>query len=835
MIQLGSGAWGLMSVQVDRGSHTERNNPGIFLIDQLQVAKNVQQSPRYRSPADLRGVTIDPGVNVSGMVMLTERPAAGGNFSSALDADASAAPSPTFATTNVKIDRKVRTKEDLPPDTPIGMTFEIPANQVNNADFILGMHFGGPVSSDKRGSYYLSFRGDGYCILSEQVDTSDGWQALHSFVYCAPNEIAGAHTVLITPHRDVKGGGLIDFQVNRVGGYAGALNLLTSYHQPQARPVHWTYTIKGFKDPLPDGSQRVNVIGRGPLRIDARQDIRTWYQPSVLKYLSPGLLIDYPFFIPWAATGDLTILWNAVIPDGCSIVGRLFDASTAAELTQTASGDNYATYTPTADQPFYYATFEFNTNTDADRTPLLWGYSVTQDSVYAATTVSTFTVPSDGGILRSVSFTGPEKDPTHETGQMLVEDPANIIARLNNRAGIPFTLSTTYDPTDLTKESVLGSGYITRATATRRGTAAPVGFGGNRGGRVFPAQGWRQYELTTVGEWKRLQESLTFVRLDLQMSPDVDPADMSGFTLLPYKVTDVCRLMIGWAGYPDTMIDVPDNPTRFFQGGTHDGLLIEPLTSIGDWVVKILREYLGWFLIWDANAGTMGMWRVRPPTLPDGSGNYTPLASFTTSAPSGTMAVHPSSYDGRAASASPGPYVGTSGQIASAPILKRKAQSTLKTYVKEAEANAILVTGTGALLPNGAGQWRNSQFAVNVNAFNLPGATVADGSNPDYAGGYFKPLAVYDPTLFHQTPVDFLTRRYYDISVHAIKMAEFEAPLVLVVDPTDTMQANPRPLRYYDPIKINGSDWLVRSCNLFYTKGNFQYMRLECEAPREVS
>ncbi len=479
-------------------------------------------------------------------------------------------------------------------------------------------------------------------VLMEKTSAAPGWKILQSWLYAAPNHVAGAHTVLIQPHRNSTGGAYIDFIVYSSAGRGQSGGLVTSYVAPQSVTGYHTYRLKGYKQVAQAGENagivRKSVTGAGPFRVDHRQDVRPWFQPSLLKYLSPGVLVDWPFCVQFisSASNDLTLSWDAVVPTGCTLVGKIYDASTNAELTLLSSTANSATYHVHGGQPFYFVAFTLTTNTDHSQTPTLWSYTVAQNSTYAVVTGIETQVPRDGGILRSASFTGGEKDPTHESGQFVVEDPANVVSKLNTRAEIPYRYEVTYDPNDQTKWVCLSSGYITRATATHKGGKGRTGLSGVSA-RNFPAYGWRSFEVTSVGEWLRLQASPLLIRINVAQSPDKDPgnADVS----LPYKITDVVRQMIGYAGYQSTQIDVPDLPIRFFVGasGAASSFLIEPGVSIGDWIVKTLRDYLGWFLVWDANAGTGGMWRVRQPALPDGSGNYANLATFRTGADAGKL------------------------------------------------------------------------------------------------------------------------------------------------------------------------------------------------------
>jgi hypothetical protein len=108
----------------------------------------------------------------------------------------------------------------------------------------------------------------------------------------------------------------------------------------------------------------------------------------------------------------------------------------------------------------------------------------------------------------------------------------------------------------------------------------------------------------------------------------------------------------------------------------------------------------------------------------------------------------------------------------------------------------------------------------------------ADPTHPDYIG-YEVPLLYIDPNLSTEAAVKWIARRLYDVMAHAIKGIRFTAPLLLVTDSSDTYQKRPRMLRYYDPVLVDGIQFLVRSCNPSYKKDGMQFATYELEAPRE--
>jgi hypothetical protein len=249
-----------------------------------------------------------------------------------------------------------------------------------------------------------------------------------------------------------------------------------------------------------------------------------------------------------------------------------------------------------------------------------------------------------------------------------------------------------------------------------------------------------------------------------------------------------------------------------------------PFSAIGDYIQRILRDYLGAYLLWDANAtggGLRGMWRARlGPRVNPGDA---PLWSFTNSAPSPAAGV---TISGRSES-----YLARTSPI---------HRGTFRTYVVPPEANALLVTTTGDLLPNKA-QTNLTQWLVNYRSYNPPGGpglAVPGPNNPDYLGR-FVPLVITDPAVApgktpaeRQAALDLFTRRIFNIACRATKMAEWQSELVLVADASDTLLDRKRPLRYGDFIRIDGFDFILRSCNPSFKKDTVQLASYSAEVFR---
>ncbi len=822
-----SGAWTIKALQDEQHYVHERddNQSAVIVAPQWNLVNAFQTRYVFRAPTDLQGVTVGPNVSNSGDPFLQKTVPAGQTWNRSHAADIAAYGQPTFKTFNVPVDRVAITTATYQADQGYYFRVKVPGTDMHSPDVLCVLYFGGPATPYGHGQYGLILQGDGQAELHERIANEPGgtmnWAFRARFRYSEPHRVCNhLHTFRVFPHRKPDGGGYIEFRMG-VSGAAPTLSLVNSYHSGPARPLTYLFEVLA----PPAGTTRPNVTGQGVARVDQRRDQRPMWQLSLLRYFATATLVDLAFAVPFYVTGrnDLVLVWRADIPSGTSVVGKLFDAVTHDELELVEDGTAaspplpYRTYRVARNQSHYHVKFTLSSNTARTLTPVLWSYRVQRESWIEELDDGEFS-PS---ILRQVSISGPEQDPSHETAQVEIEDPTNALTTLRARASIRTRIQTRYDPADATKHSVLFDGYAQRINALKKGTTSRRGFGGAGEVVLYPSAEWRNFHATFMGMWQRLHEALAFARVPLALDPNAEPA--ADGTQPPYKVTDVVRSMLQWAGFPEDQIDVPDAPIRFFPvPGNDEALIIEPTVNVGEFVTKALKDYLGWFLIWDGNAGTRGKWRARGPSIAP----YTNLIHFVKSPTgAGKLSMRPESY-------------GTAGWWGNAPVTVPIRKGTFSTYVKPPEANAVLVTGTGQLLPNKGGQFRLSQWAVNKYSYNFytdeDGNTVqtADPDHPDYLGR-FVPLIVIDPTLQTQEAVDWTTRRYYDFTAHAIKMTEpFQAPLPLITVAGDTHQTKPRPPRYYDPCTIDGAQFLIRNCNPSYVHDGIQMATFECESPR---
>lgn len=714
-----------------------------------------------------------------------------------------------------KLNRALVATEQHGPDTTYTFRYTNPGSLVEAGQIGLVFYFSGPAGKGGSGEYALLITGGGTAYLGEGQRDTRAWKTVSEWRYSEAHH-RGAQMFTVRVHAAADNP-YIEAQFTAGGEGRPAMGGTGSGSLVQAplyggglsvvQPPGLLYLIP------PGGTGR----GAGTVRVDVPANIRPQIQVRRHPYETDGWVECLPFVLPFlteTTRSPMSIEWFGHVPDGCSLSGRLYDATTGAELTLVSTGERSRTYAVNAGQAAYYARFAFTG--DGFATPVLRAYAVGRQGYLSEQTPGPFEVD-----VVSVNVTGAELDPTHETATLEIEDVTAAYPRLRVRGAFDVRIETEYDPADATKRSVLFEGRATRVVGSRRGAGEREGATGRGAVKAYPAADWRRFEAQCVGKWGKAKA----LRLGSRLIFSTDRSDPS----LPPKATDICRELMTLCGVPPERIDIPDSPVRVFfsaeditQGIT---VQIEPLAEIFNYVVSLLRSYLGWGFAWDGNAGTAGMWRaVRPNRAP-----YQNLALFTTEGPTGTKLAHrPESY-GTAY------WVDTDGTNPPTAFIQR---GTLSSYTKPPEANAVMVSVAGEMLPNRDGKRQVLAYACNPKSYNFYGEATADPDHPDYLG-FHCPLVIVDHSLGQgpqsQGAANWLCRRYYDQTCHGRRMTAFLAPLVLVWDPRDALQTRPRRLRYYDAVGVYSlgvtSQWLVRSANIVYRKSHMQMCRYELESP----
>ena len=289
------------------------------------------------------------------------------------------------------------------------------------------------------------------------------------------------------------------------------------------------------------------------------------------------------------------------------------------------------------------------------------------------------------------------------------------------------------------------------------------------------------------------------------------PYDVS--TGQAYKVSDFIKTIISAAGYDiDTQFDFPTDLDIRMEPSPQDYTqTIDMLEKVGDVVKSLSTDFLAHHLVYDPN---VGKWRLIPPSTQP----YTYVAEFTTKGPPSASPVaklvhYLPSY--------------SEGTYPLYPIVG----GTYKKYIRKPEANWLIVSAIGAF-NTVTPQIYCSQPLVNTLSFNYMGAATADPTHPDYLG-YRKPIYVIDTALGSGSESSIanacsvVARRIADLTFHAVTILSFEAPLGLIEHESDSNKV--RPLRYYDPVLVDGEPYLIRNVNPSWTKDAIQYATYELE------
>lgn len=787
----------------------ERGDPHscIVRLSAWTTAPPVNLRPRWTEAAtwhkpDLDGVTYDALVADEGDWFIAKT--AGWSSGCDMPDDADAFPPPDAGLTQpaADLERVMVSKETYDDDQ--GFLLRIVSHDAIQAGTgtFARFYWGGSagLTADGHGIYCLALTGDGYAILYERaiVSTSWEWSKVASFQWAEPTSINARHHWLHilpvpapTPYIEFLAG---------VGSRARPANYRSGADLAHQRPaatnacVHW---CRG-----PAAKQR-HATAAGAIRWDIRRDCNPHIQTAIMKFRASAYLHDAPVRIPFdpLIANTLAVTYKATTPPGTSVTPSLYTEPDLTPATVDSSIPSAVRFRPVARQNLY--SVRYTLTATATSTPFLHASDVgaaAVDVLGGAQQVLArdwSRVPTH--ILASVAVGGGTSDPSMETAQVTLHDIAGDCYRLRDRGQVPISIET-MTPTGT--PSVLFRGFAVAPERTLR-RASPTSRQSALGG---------DYVVPAVGMWRMLEERPIGSRVTLSIDPTTDPP-------VPYKVTDAIRAAFGWAGMPAVEVDVPDLPLRLFATPDNDQV-IDPLTTVAELVQRLAADYLGGWIVYDANAGAYGMWRLILPTRAP----YTPLAEFRT--------THPGGGKSRLAANAYGSGV--------YPILDAEP---MVTWWEPPEANYVLVSTDHSLSPNGETPELAQNWAMNPLSYDgltdASGQTIrtADPTHPDYLGRQV-PVYVINPVIAGSTPeetqraVAWMVRRYYEQTCLARKRCRFCAPLALITNPADKYQRSPRPLRWYDPVLIDGETWLVRSCTIYYDDDRRQLAVYECEYPR---
>ena len=698
---------------------------------------------------------------------------------------------------------------------PSGQGFQLrwmyTATQHHSPDNCWTFYWGGANIPGGGGEFAATFTGDGIARLFMRIPVSGvlTWVQADNIRYSPPNEVMSkAHTFAIQPYRSPGLNGyypLIEFRTSAPEEHEafGTKKLLLVQPQYSARRTLFDPLDPPLFSPQQKQFMRNNApfypTGPGVCRIDIRQDLALELQVATMDYdtTSRGLT-DGAVHVDVAMSGraPLHLSWSATLPPGCTVTGHLLDADTGNEPTIIGSTPMTKDYTPVPGQQQYHVLFDLQSS--GTSTPILWSWRAQKAAVVDTAAPSGAGVQAPVHTLMKMEITGPTGEPSHESANVVIEDRFGALASpLDVRSEVAYRIETT-DPLNFPgKNVVLSAGYVTEGRGHR------VGHDTNASGLL----NWKERHLTCLGMWKRLAEQLYLAKTPLILE---DPTTQNVNTL---KITDAIRLSLYWAGFPPPMVDVPDSYLRFWPTDDHTKLTLQPFANFAETIIAWAKNYLGWFLTFDYNAGAIdgttgrptGMWRLKIPPqyggIVSGPINATPRYTFTTEAASGHVAIqYPGSYP---------------------PFTTFVRDDTLDEWIIAPEGNICSVWGSSANTAHKAG------YAVRSDAYNLKSATffnaqvpAADPTNADWLGRAVI-VPITDAAIIGQSAANYVCRRTFDLACHARKMKSFVASLVFVndsgstitVDPGETgygpfstapayATGQPRPLTYYDLVQF---------------------------------
>jgi hypothetical protein len=770
------------------------------------------------------GVTYGSQVATTGGPTTYKQIAAGTpTWDVALSADQASYPSPFPNDDYTNMDRVAMSTFNHQPWDDLVFSFMMPNALVGAQQTIATLYYSGPaactigdaLSRDPGlGQYACKFTGDGNANVYE-LTTTKNWAHRFEFSW-DDNAATPARWCVIRVHsdctQDVDGnfyGGKTTFIVGQSPkGFSDLVLVARNFGNIQQRdqnyPVYYPAHVQN------------NMTTVAPIRIDAARDVRVDFQIARHIYPASGYLLDDFVAFDFPITPDVPFLlgWSWIAPTGTSMTAAVFDEN-GNPLTPGAvfqvTGGSYQYFTPTALMRYAQVKLSFTASTDQAKSPVLtrWLLNRLPDYVFTSpvTPIDIPIWPVTGSpqlpqtTIDSAQIIPQQADPTGETANILVHDLTGNLPSLVTGTMRPYWMYAQIPMTSMGNIADISSGYVHEANAD------PVRFDPLRN---YPGPGWRELALSCVGEWGRLQEAVL---------PFIKPWQ-DAKTKEPYKVTDMVRVL--WEGsYPPSMVDVPDNPIELFTDA-QDAYVSKPGTRVLDLTTQLLYDYIGGYPRWERSAGTYGMWRALQPK----HSPYNNLAVFT------IQSASQIANDGipRLNAYLPAyPMFTVSGQeVQYAPIFAE----TMRTKVIRAEGNMVQLIAPAAGAGNASKLTANdlglcSNVAIDVTSYNflnLPSTAPGypDGSSPSFMGRIV-PIRAIDPLVGNQAGANWKTRRIYDRCCYPRSVLTFQAPVLFVIDATDSLQRMPRLLKYYDAVLVQDQygdfyQYLVLSCSPMYEK-----------------
>jgi hypothetical protein len=829
---LSSGCWILKPLNLDMNPTHEltAGSVGMVRLADSTAISTVAEVPQFRNPTELSGISADAGVQSTGDYFFTKRVTSGTSWNSSL---AGGDTQPTLTTTNYPMDRVLAAPTSGTYDAMTGylLRWVMPGAHTASPDSIMSFYFGGSVlggtgfAHTGYGRFCLNVSGDGRCVLFEWIDAA--WSQVADWRFAGAGWMPhGMGSLAIIPHfpRYIEFRSawtenphtMLDMLV------ASALAAIRIEQGDGLRTFLYETTNRGADAFQANGTGPVRPItGAGNVMFDVRRDLRLSWQVNRLCYPASGTLTDRPFTVPGQVTdggsgGNPHILrvdplsWN-YSADGVtqltSVTFQAQDATTGSNLTggnQTGSF-NGAPFSYTGwklpggqNEVQVVATLATSESSPRYHTPSMIGYEAKRTGTNATINNGA----KSGGILREFSSTGPGFNPDEDTANLVISDTKNELTFVRQRGRMGVRVETTY-PSNAGKTAVIFEGYLGRCDSSLRG----------KNGMVYPSANWRDLSCDLIGKADRMRHAYFHnYEIFFDDSRYAPSGNGSGANPQPWKITDIIRHSFNLAGFDDSQLDIFDDPLRLFPTlkGNAAGLYVPALgSSVLDYILMLARDFHNAFVVWDANAGSAGMWRLlRPPT-----GTETPLWNFTkVPAVRGRLQHLSASYPAN-----------------TSPVLSIEPY---KEYVVAPEGNQLTVYGGYNKTEDGKGYHQIRAHISNRASWNAPGFSQSDTTNLDYLG-MIVPVAYTDLLIRSQVACNWIARRIFNLACRGRQFVTFAAELVLV-QPSDSVYSThvKRPLRLGDTVNLDGVRYLVHSCSPIFNKSANQAAKYELELYR---
>lgn len=743
-----------------------------------ELAENWSEIQQYKKP-DETGIEPAGSVIASGVPGFRKRVPAGGSFDTDLAADAAAFPLPTLETADIPMNRVLAGLVSYPRNKGFAFNFLLSRGLGGPLpDTICSFYFGGQCDSlpvgTYGGAYCFTLRGSGEGQLRELL-ADNTWAIRRQYQVFNPDsqgDLVAINTWLI-PY----GLQTITFKVTK-GDLSGIntpfFSTLAAGAQFGSRP--------GFYRVEPQVTRYIpitSVTGPGVVRMDVRRDLRGPYSIVPLKPAAQGFLPDEPFHTRelLAAGSIITLRLHAQRPEGTTLIPHMYGASTGTELTRTGGPVLWA-YETLADEQRYYVIFEFNSDEDQEQTPVLYGCNVDSPQIIEESNPTPIVLQG----LESVSITGPDWDTDQDSAMVKLHSLYGNAESLTYTSRIHAKINV-YDSTDDSLISTIFEGESVRPDAEIVGNPAH-----------YP--NFKKFSVPFVGMWTKIDRYVSKQHAFFSQDTTAPLPMWVNGNPPPRKVTSVLSEVLQTTGFAADQVNIPDLPLRLwvlFDSKPGDWMWQagQPATPI---LKRLCQDFLNATLVWCPNSGSRGQWRL----IPNPRRWLDTLCTFYRS---GQIAKYQSSA---------GAYTGGT-------FIRR---GTYHQVPLPASANVVTIVGYDSV--------NRVQIPItrkNPAGFNFYGT--ADRDHIDYLGDLTEIHSV-QPSLQTLEAVLWFSDIMFRRSCHGRLSATFQAPLYLVTDATDTALVRPRPLRFGDPIDVEGERAWVRSCNPAWDRSDkMQWMNME--------